>query len=96
MNKTIFSSLILLLIIPTAYVYAGGTRGDYDQRYEDIPGAPECWVDGYDAGVAGEYDIDRANECNDIPGDQYNRSWLYGCEDAGYTEQECNDIVGGE
>ena len=25
-------------------VYAGGPRLDWDQRYEDVPGASECWV----------------------------------------------------
>ena len=37
-------------------VYAGGPRLDWDQRYEDVPGASECWVDGYDAGFAQKYD----------------------------------------
>ena len=50
---------------------------------------PECWVDGYDAGFAGKYDKDRANECADIPGDQYNASWSYGCIDSGLTEADC-------
>lgn len=59
---------------------------------ENVPGVPECWVDGYDAGFAGVYDKDRANECNDIPGDQYNRSWPFGCKDRGLTEGECSDI----
>jgi len=36
-------------------VYAGGPRLDYSETYEDVPGAPECWVDGYDAGFAGKY-----------------------------------------
>jgi len=40
--------------------YAGGPRLDYDEAYTDVPGAPECWVDGYDAGFAGKYDQDRA------------------------------------
>ena len=73
-------------------VYAGGPRLDWDQRYEDVPGAPECWVDGYDAGFAQKYDEDTANECNDIPGDQYNASWGYGCTDSGLTEANCDDI----
>jgi hypothetical protein len=88
LNKTIFFSLILLLIIPTAYVYAGGTRGDYDERYEDIPGGPDCWLEGYDAGFTGKYDQSRANECLDL-GDQYNRAWKFGCKDAEYTLEEC-------
>jgi len=83
-------SLLMLTAIPSAY--AGGPRLDYDEAYEDVPGAPECWVDGYDAGFAAVYDKDRANECNDIPGDQYNRSWPYGCKDRGLTDSECNEI----
>jgi hypothetical protein len=81
---------MFLLVIPN--VYASGPRLDYDQAYEDVPGAPECWVDGYDAGFAGKYDNDRADECNDIPGDQYNRSWQYGCIDGGLTKQDCDQI----
>ena len=41
---------------------------------------------------AAVYGKDRANECNDIPGDQYNRSWPYGCKDRGLTDSEYNDI----
>src|ERR671911_405410 len=90
--------LLLLAIIPLlmlatiSNVYASGPRLDYDERYEDVPGAPGCWVDGYDAGFAQKYDKDRADECNDIPGDQYNASWGYGCIDSGLAEADCNDI----
>jgi hypothetical protein len=73
-------------------VFAGGPRLDYDMAYEDVSGAPECWVDGYDAGFAQKYDKNRADECADIPGDQYNASWGYGCIDSGLTEDNCNDI----
>jgi len=83
-------SLLMLTAIPSAY--AGGPRLDYDERYEDVPGAPECWVDGYDAGFADKYDEDRAKECADIPGDQYNASWGYGCIDSGLAEADCNNI----
>lgn len=81
---------VLMVLVPN--VYAGGPRLDWSEDYEDIPGATDCWVDGFDAGFAGKYDKDRAQECNDIPGDQYNASWIYGCKDAGYIEDECNDI----
>src|SRR5918995_7063382 len=37
-------------------------------------------------------DEDRAKGCNNIPGDQYNRSWPNDCTDRGLTEQECNSI----
>src|SRR5918996_4216716 len=85
-------AIAILTISFGQYAYAGGPRLDYDEAYADVPGAPECWVDGYDAGFAGKYDEDRANECADIPGDQYNTSWGYGCIDSGLTEADCNDI----
>jgi hypothetical protein len=82
----------ILSIIVTVDAFAGGPRGDYDERYEDVPGAPECWVDGYDAGFAQKYDKVRADECADIPGNQYNASWNYGCIDSGLTKTDC-DII---
>jgi len=95
-NKLIFLGLIipvLMLLVPN--VYAGGPRNDPDERYDHIPGAAECWVDGYDAGFAGKYDKDRAQECANIPGNQYNASWGYGCEGAGYMPDECDDFKKG-
>ena len=83
-----FVALAILIVIPTSNVFAGGPRLDYPEDATE-EGA-DCWVDGYDAGFAGKYDKDRANECNDIPGDQYNASWKYGCKDAGYMPDECD------
>ncbi|MGA9936133.1 MAG: hypothetical protein WBP83_13535 [Nitrososphaeraceae archaeon] len=103
-SKNNYFKLSLILVIITigialfGYVlvaYAGGPRLDYDEAYTNVPGAPECWVDGYDAGFAGKYDKDRAGKCNEIEGDQYNTAWGYGCKYAGYIEQECNDIKEG-
>jgi hypothetical protein len=31
-------------------------------------------------------------ECKDIPGDQYNASWKYGCIDSGLTKIDCDQI----
>jgi hypothetical protein len=66
------------------------------ETYEDVPGAPECWVDGYDAGFVGKYDKDRAQECKDIPGDQFKSSSIYEApfiqnkmpDDKGYCNHE--------
>jgi hypothetical protein len=97
-RSTIPLFLVVVLVISvsvTGYnyaVYAGGPRLDWDERYEDTPGAPECWVDGYDAGFSGKYDKDRADECKDIPGDQYNASWGHGCKKARYLPNECDHI----
>jgi hypothetical protein len=90
--QLLLASIPLLMIATVSNVYASGPRLDYNERYENVPGAPEFWVDGYDAGFAGKYDKDRADECADIPGDQYNASWGYGCIDSGLTEADCNDI----
>ncbi|MGH9925363.1 MAG: hypothetical protein ACRD5B_08290, partial [Nitrososphaeraceae archaeon] len=92
MKQSLLAIIPLLIVVTISNVYASGPRLDYDERYVDVPGAPECWVDGYDAGFAGKYDEDRANECADIPGDQYNASWSYGCIDSGLAEADCNDI----
>jgi hypothetical protein len=94
-NFVLITIILVLMPMPITIsnVNAGGPRLDYDERYEDVPGAPECWVDGYDAGFAGEYDRNRADECKVIPGDQYNRSWPYGCKDGRLTEDECNEII---
>jgi hypothetical protein len=68
-----------------------------NHRQEDIKltqrltGAPQSYIDGYDVRFAQKYDKDRADECADIPGDQYNASWGYGCIDSGLTEADCND-----
>ena len=44
--------------------------------------------------MSGIYDKDRADECNEIParGDQYNASWIHGCEDH-FAEVECAYII---
>lgn len=91
-TSTLIATLALTLIVPNYNtVFGGGPRLDWDERYEDIPGAPECWVDGYDAGFANVFDDDRDGECKD-KGDQYSASWKWGCIDSGLTEPECNGI----
>ena len=93
MTNKLFLAIIPLLLVGTiANVQAGGPRMDWDERYEDFPGATNCWVDGYDAGFAGKYDKKRADECNDIPGDQYNASWKYACKDPGFMPDECESF----
>lgn len=39
--------------------FAGGPRMDWDERFEDIPGAPECWVDGFDNGKVDSFSQSR-------------------------------------
>jgi hypothetical protein len=61
--------------------YRNKTRSperDYDERYEDIPGAPECWHDGYTDGQDHPFNHDRNEECKDN-GNQYYRAFIHGC-----------------
>jgi hypothetical protein len=88
----IISTIMTVLISSTATsaAFAGGHR--LDSSDGGTAKDAQCWVDGYDAGFAQKYDKGRANECEDIPGDQYNASWQYGCVDSGLTEAGCNDM----
>jgi hypothetical protein len=47
-------------------VYAGGPRHNYDERYEDVPGAPQCWTDGFDDGANNSFDENRDKEFKDL------------------------------
>ena len=35
-------TISVLMVTSTHVVFAGGPKWDYDERYADIPGAPEC------------------------------------------------------
>jgi hypothetical protein len=45
-NFVLITTIFVLMPMPITIsnVNAGGPRLDYDERYEDVPGAPECWV----------------------------------------------------
>jgi hypothetical protein len=79
--KQLFLAIIPLLleVAATSNVYAGGPRHDYPENYEDIPGAPECWSDGFDDGANDSFDEDRDKECAD-KGDLYSRGFKAGTE----------------
>jgi hypothetical protein len=78
--------IMMILTMSTASVFAGGPRLDYpDDATEE---GADCWVDGYDAGFAGKYDKNRANECKDKGEDNYNSVWGYSCKDVGYMPDE--------
>jgi len=77
------------MISSVPFVYAGGPEWDYDERFEDIPGAPECWHDGYIDGRDNPFDYDRSEECRD-KGNQYYRAFIHGCKSVeGNTEDTC-------
>jgi hypothetical protein len=62
-----------ILLLP---VYAGGVARDYDEKYDDIPGANECWYDGYLDGENNSYNHDRGDECKDRGGGSGQSSFL--------------------
>lgn len=89
---TVFTIAVTVLVVSTttASAYAGGPRLDYpDDATEE---GASCWVNGYDAGFAGKYDKNRADECKENGEDNYNGSWSYACKDAGYMIDECESF----
>jgi hypothetical protein len=88
----IFTTIVTVFVVSmtTASVYAGGPRLDYPD--DATAEGADCWVNGYDAGFAGKYDKDRADECKENGEDNYNDSWSYACKDAGYMIDECEDF----
>jgi hypothetical protein len=44
-------------------VYASGPEYDSDDRFDHIPSAGQCWVDGYRDSDNGVFDQDRNEEC---------------------------------
>ena len=85
---------IFLLLVPN--VYAGGARSDWSDHYDNYPGAPKSWQDGYDDGLENPFDQGRHEECIfDVPKDvsnfnkPYYEAFVHGCIDAGNTEEDC-------
>jgi hypothetical protein len=87
MKQSLLAIIPLSMVATISNVYASGPRLDYPEDATE-EGA-YCWIDGYDAGFAGKYDKDRADECAILADDEYNSAWKYGCKDAGYLPNEC-------
>ena len=84
MYISIVTAMVILtttavIVIPNN-AYAGGPRYDFDERYENVDGAFECWVDGFDDGATDSYDEDIDNECGEDKGNQYNHAFNVGKE----------------
>ena len=62
-------------------VFAGGPRNDSGS---DLPGALDCWTDGFDDGANNSFDDDRDKECKNID-DQYSKGFEAG-------NRLCNDF----
>ena len=102
-NKLIFLAIPILLLAAVPNVYAGGARGDWSDKYYDIAGAPECWVNGYDDGQDNPFSQDKHKEClfdveqsdNELccNGRPYYEGFMYGCMDAGNTQETCESAT---
>jgi hypothetical protein len=91
---TATTTVTIVFLVPQ--VYAGGARSDWSDHYDNIPGAPECWQDGYDDGQNDSFDQDRHEECIfDVPeevsnfNEPYYEAFIHGCRHAGNTEETC-------
>lgn len=73
-------------------VYASGARGDTDEKYDGIPGAGDCWAEGYDIGLEFSINKDRLKECETSIGNPYFDAFVYGCIDAGNTRYDCENL----
>lgn len=83
----------VLTTTTTTTAYAGGAALDYDERYEHIPGAPQCWFDGYADGEDSSYNQDKGDECKD-KGNQYYVAFIYGCLSVeGNTKDVCESAT---
>jgi hypothetical protein len=87
LKNVIMIGTIIATLLTSGAAFAGGPRGDSpeDSTREGV----NCWVDGFDAGFAGKYDQERANECQNQEGDEYNSVWGHGCDYTTYTEDKC-------
>jgi hypothetical protein len=76
----IFALLITMSTVSS--VFAGGPRLDYPEDVEAPQESNDCWREGYDSGLAGKFDKDRNDECQEEDEDNYyNFGWAVGCED---------------
>jgi hypothetical protein len=76
MKQLLLAMIPLLIVATISNVSASGPRLDSDEEYSGVPGAGNCWVEGWDYGTAHIYDKTRAEICKDIPGDQFNAACL--------------------
>jgi hypothetical protein len=93
-------ALIILFASFLPNIYAGGPRNDWFTDYNNIPGAPQCWQDGYDDGLDHPFNQDRHKECifelDPNPYDRgkpYYEAFIIGCKDAGNTEEICETFT---
>jgi hypothetical protein len=93
-NIVIFPILFVVVMISSVqYTYAAGPEHDYDEAYRDVPGAAECWSDGYRDGQDNPFDHERNDECK-AKGNQYYRAFIVGCGDVeGNTRESCESAT---
>lgn len=95
-TKVMFAVMLALLVgigtyliyefkMPKFIAYASGPEWDCDEDFIDIPGACQCWHDGY---TTDKFNQSRNNECVD-KGNQYYAGFIAA---TGYTQQQQEDL----
>jgi hypothetical protein len=79
---------VMILTISVNSAIATGAESDSDDRFDNIPGAGDCWQDGYNDGQNGPFSQSRNDGCTDKR-NQYYAGFVQGCKDAGNTEDVC-------
>jgi hypothetical protein len=51
---------VIILSVSAGTAFASGPRFDWD---DSTPGAPDCWIDGFDDGREDKYKQGRGDEC---------------------------------
>lgn len=88
-------SVVMVFFTSTGVFATSLDENDIPDRYKDLPGSHECWIDGYNDGVTDSWDRDRNFECYKITGgfDVYRTALQEGCYDGGYPEEYCLEIL---
>jgi hypothetical protein len=97
LKLTLSIGLVTVMVVSTnvGTAFASGPRFDWNGEYDVIPGGPQCWIDGYDAGLETSIDLDRVKECEFDVGNPYLDAWMGACEyGAGNSKETCESLAG--
>jgi hypothetical protein len=97
LKLTLSIGLLIVMVVSTnvSTAFAGGPRFDWNGEYDIIPGGPQCWIDGYDAGLETKIDQDRVKQCEFNVGNPYLDAWMGACEyGAGNSKETCESLAG--
>ena len=91
---TVVAIIVTLSYFSSQMVAAGGPRFDWNDEYDPLPGGPQCWIDGWDAGLENPLNQTRLKECQYDIGNPYYHAWMAACEswNGGNNTQETCEL----